>query len=101
VVFENAPINAWIVAVALGVGLIFVAVTRLRGKRVGAFQTKVHGKLEKTTMTYAGVFIPIKYHLIVVDMGVEVRVNRDEYNRIRIGDPVTVARYSNGRYRLE
>ncbi len=75
--------------------------TTLFSKPTGTYQTKITGKEEKQTVIYTGVFIPMKIYTITTSENREIKVEKNQYNRIKTGDTVTVTGYSNGLHRLE
>jgi len=75
--------------------------TTLFSKPTGTYQTKITGKEEKQTVIYTGVFIPMKIYTITTSENSEIKVEKNQYNRIKTGDKVTVTGYSNGLHRLE
>ena len=77
-----------------------VALPSLMGRRLETFETVVVRKHEERSMLYTGVFIPVIYQYLVVELGVEVKVDKSVYDRMEVGDPVRVTRYSNGTYRM-
>lgn len=79
---------------------VSIAISR-NSKKLESYPTTVYGKETRNTMIYTGVFIPMIYYILKVDMGLEVYVDHTSYNRIEIGDTVQVARYSNNKYKLE
>jgi hypothetical protein len=82
--------------------IVIIAVLYNRNsKRVNTYSTTIYDKEVRNSMIYAGVFVPIVYYLLNVDMGIEVNVNKSTFDRLGIGDRVQVARYSNGKYKLE
>jgi len=75
--------------------------TTLFAKPTGTYQTRIAYKDEKQTVVYTGVFIPLKIYTVITSDDVEIKVERNQYNRIKIGDTVTVTSYSNGLHKLE
>jgi hypothetical protein len=67
----------------------------------GTYQTTVTDKMEQQTVIYAGVFIPMKIFSIKTSENMEIKVERNRYLRVSIGDYVTVTSYSNGLHRLQ
>jgi hypothetical protein len=50
---------------------------------------------------YAGVFIPLKQLILETTELHRIHVKKHVYDRIKIGDRVTVTRYGNGSRRLQ
>ena len=82
--------------------IIIIAVLYDRNsKKVNTYSTTIHDKEVRNSMIYTGIFVPIVYYLLRVDMGIEVNVDKSTFDRLEIGDGVQIARYSNGKYKLE
>ncbi len=94
------PVIAALVLLLIVLTLIPL-VRRMRAQRVSTFQAKVLEKKERTTMTYAGVFIPIVIYYLRVENGIEITVSHGMYTSVDIGDTVPISRYSDGSYRLD
>ena len=75
--------------------------TTLFAKPTRTYQTRIAHKDEKQTVVYTGVFVPLKIYSITTSENQEIKVERNQYNRIKIGDIVTVTSYSNGLHKLE
>lgn len=75
--------------------------TTLFAKPTGTYQTRITHKDEKQTVVYTGVFIPLKIYSVTTSEDRDIKVERSQYNRIKIGDTVTVTCYSNGLHILE
>jgi len=89
------------------VTLLLVAVfavftqTTIFAKPTGTYQTTVVAKEEKQTVIYTGAFIPMKLYHIKTPENREIQVDRNQYNRLSVGETVTIASYSNGLYKLQ
>lgn len=97
------PTSPTVILLIVGIIVLLLAITvrtNLLAKAVNTYETVVLGKDERTSVLFTGVFIPIVLHFLVIDGG-EVKVERYIYNRIEVGDAVTVSLLSNGRYRLQ
>ncbi len=70
-------------------------------KPTGTYETTIINKLEQNTVIYTGVFIPIKQLILETTELHQIIVKKLEYDRISIGDRVTITRYSNGQHRLQ
>ncbi len=70
-------------------------------KPTGTYVTTIINKREQNTVIYTGVFIPMKQYVIETTELHQVQVIKHVYDRIGIGDRVTVTRYSNGQHRLQ
>jgi hypothetical protein len=92
----------WMVVALVGV-LIFLIpfMRRAVAKRLATFQATVIDKRTSTTVAYAGVFIPIEEHFLVLDRGGEIKVSGRTFKATGIGDTLTVSEYSDGSLRLE
>jgi len=98
---EVAVVGIVILLIVLAVIVgISIAINR-NTKKQESYPTTVYDKETRNTMIYTGVFIPIIYYILKVDMGLEIYVDHTSYNRIEIGDKIQVARYSNNKYKLE
>ena len=75
--------------------------TTVFARPTGTYQTTIVGKEEKDTVIYTGVFIPMKIYTVKTSENRKINVERNQYNRINIGETVTVATYSNGLQRLQ
>ena len=98
-VTQAAP---WMFAVVVGVLLMLLPVLRRAGaEKLRTFQATVLDKKKESTIAYVGVFIPIETHYLLVDGGIEVKVDRRTYDSVDIGDSVMVSEYGDGSHRLE
>ena len=70
-------------------------------KPTGTYETIIINKREQNTVIYTGVFIPIKQLILETTEIHQIIVKKHEYDRISIGDRVTITRYSNGQHRLQ
>ncbi len=70
-------------------------------KPTGTYETPVIDKREQTIVIYSGVFTPIKQLVLETTELHRIHVRKHVYDRISVGDRVTVTRYSNGRHRLQ
>jgi hypothetical protein len=97
-----SPIPIIAALVMLGLLIVLVPViNRLRAHRLSSFQATVLDKRKKTTMTYAGVFIPLVIYYLRVENGIELNVSYTAYRSVDVGDTVLVSRFSDGSYRLD
>ena len=94
-----APVIGSILLISV-IAVILVIFTQYK-KKTGTFQTSIMDKYVRNTVIYSGIFIPIVFYVLIVDMGIEIRVNKQQYDRIQIGESVYVSLYSNGSYQLE
>jgi len=98
----QSPIAWMSFLLILGLLLAFVPLLRrMNAKRIETFQATVRDKKTRRSMTYAGVFIPIVIYYLIVEGGIEIRVNSADYNFVNVGEVVTVSRFSDGSYRLD
>ena len=98
---EVAIVGLVILFIALAVIIaVSVAISR-NSRRIGSYSATVYDKEIRNTMIYAGVFVPMALYILKVDMGIEVQVDHKTFNRIEIGESIQIARYSNGKYKLE
>lgn len=81
--------------------VVTIVYPSMAARKVGTFQTSVVDKLERRSVIYSGIFVPVLNQYLVVDMGIEVKVKKYDYGRIDIGNTIYVSKYSNGSYRLE
>ena len=65
------------------------------------YETTIINKRTQNTVIYTGAFIPIKQLILEITELNQIIVKKHEYDRIRIGDRVTITRYSNGRHILQ
>lgn len=70
-------------------------------KPTGTYETTIINKREQNTVIYTGIFIPMKQFVLETTELHQVRVKKHMYDRIKIGDKVTVTRFSNGQHRLQ
>ena len=70
-------------------------------KPTGTYETTIINKREQNTVIYTGVFIPIKRLILETTELHQIIVKKHVYDRINVGDRVTITRYSNGRHRLK
>ena len=93
-----------IVILLAGIALLVLAVllqSTVFAKPTASYETTIINKREQNTVIYTGVFIPIK-QLILETTGLnQIIVKKHEYDRINVGDRVTITRYSNGQHRLQ
>ena len=92
-----------LVIVALLLVAVFAVFTRttIFAKPTGTYQTSIVAKEEKQTVLYTGAFIPMKLYYIKTHLNREIQVDRNQYNRLSVGETVTVSSYSNGLHKLE
>ena len=89
------------------VTLLLVAVfavytqTTIFAKPTGIYQTSIVAKEEKQTVIYTGAFIPMKLYYVKTRENREIQVDRVQYNRLSIGETVTIASYNNGLHKLQ
>lgn len=99
---ENMMSNITILpAVIALIVLIAVLQSTVFAKPTGTYETTVIDKREQTFVIYGGVFTPIKQLVLETTELHRIHVNKHQYDRINIGDRVTVTRYSNGQHRLQ
>ena len=97
-----SPIPVIAGMVMLGLLIVLVPViNRLRAHRLSSCHASVIDKREETTMTYAGVFIPIVIYYLRVENGIELQVSHAVYRSVDVGSTVLVSRFSDGSYRLD
>lgn len=82
-------------------GFVLYTRTTVLAKSTGTYVTKVIDKLEKQTVIYTGVFIPMTLYSIKTSENLEMQIERNQYDRINVGDTVTIASYSNGLHKLQ
>lgn len=70
-------------------------------KPTGTYETTVIDKREQTIVIYSGVFTPIKQLFLETTELHRIHVKKHVYDRISVGDRVTVIRYSNGQHKLQ
>jgi hypothetical protein len=94
--------SMWMAVAAAGVLVFLIPFLRkAAAKRLSTFQATVVDKRVSTTVAYAGVFIPIEEHFLILEQGGEVKVSKRSYESVRIGDTVAVSKFSDGSFRLE
>ena len=99
---ENMMINVLILtAIIVLFTLALVLRSTVFAKPTGTYETTIINKREQNTVIYTGVFIPMKQFILETTELHQVHVKKHEYDRTRIGDRVTVTRYSNGQRRLQ
>lgn len=93
-----------VVILMAGIGLLVLAIalqSTVFAKPTGIYETTVIDKREQTIVIYSGVFSPLKQLVLETTELHRIHVNKHQYNRINIGDRVTVTRYSNGQHKLQ
>lgn len=90
-----------LVTLILLAGVAFYSQTTLFAKPTGTYQTKIVDKVERQTVIYTGVFIPMKVYHVLTAENREIKVDKRQYARVRLMDNVTITGYSNGLHRLE
>ncbi len=94
----NAVILALLVLFSLG---FIVLQSTILAKPTGTYETTIIDKREQDTVIYTGVFVPMKMYTLETSELHQLNVKKHVYNRISVGDRVTVTRYSNGRRKLQ
>jgi hypothetical protein len=93
------------IVILLAITALFTMALALRftvfAKPTGTYETTVIDKREQNTVIYTGVFIPLKQLILETTELHRIHVRKQVYDRIKIGDRVTVTRYSNGSRRLQ
>jgi len=89
-----------VMLLALAMFVLFTRTTFL-AKTTGTYQTLIVDKMEKQTVIYTGIFIPLTIYSIKTNENREIQVEKNQYNRLGIGDTVTIASYSNGLHKLQ
>jgi len=85
---EVAIVGIVILFIVLAVIIaVSIAISR-NSKKLESYTTTVYDKETRNTMIYTGVFIPMIYYILKVDMGLEIYVDHASYNRIEIGDTI-------------
>ena len=93
---------AWVIVTLLLVAVFAVFTqTTIFAKPTGTYQTSILEKEEKQTVIYTGAFIPMKLYYVKTNENKEIQVERNQYNRLSIGETVTIASYSNGLHKLQ
>lgn len=110
------PVPVFLVAFTslLGLLLILLFIIIYRDRiyatciKLKSFQSRVTDKQVRSVMKYMGLFIPFRAPLmpffnyyLIVENSIQIRVEKEIYDKIHVGDIVTVSEYSNGSYRLE
>ncbi|MFC1804204.1 hypothetical protein ACFL0D_09620 [Thermoproteota archaeon] len=90
----------FIITVSVGIAFVLKESTLLANK-LSTYQTKIIDKKKDTTLIVIPVFVPIPQYYVFTEEGRKISVNQNWYNRINIGDIVSVTRYSNGKHTLE
>lgn len=99
---ENKMSNIIILlAVIVLLTLALVLRSTVFAKPTGTYETTIVNKREQNTVIYTGVFIPLKQLILETTELHQIIVRKHEYDSIKIGDRVTVTRYSNGQHRLQ
>jgi len=75
--------------------------TTLFANPTGTYQTTIVAKEEKQTVIYTGAFIPMKLYYIMTGDNREIQVDRIQYNRLNVGETITISSYSNGLHKLQ
>ena len=81
--------------------VVFVLIVCTLSKKTGIYDATVVDKTVRKTVIYSGVFIPVTFYTLIMELGIEVRVKKFIYDRIQVGDSIQISRYSNGSYRLD
>lgn len=95
---RNAVIAVIIVLLALG---FLVLQNTLLAKPTGTYETTIIDKRVQDTVMYTGVFIPMKIYMLETTELNQLNVKKQVYDRINVGDRVTVTRFTNGKHRLQ
>ena len=82
--------------------LIFLVIRMgLFAKPTGTYETTIIDKREQQTVIFTGIFIPMNMLILETTELHQLNVKKQDYDRIKVGDRVTVTRYSNDRHKLQ
>jgi membrane protease YdiL (CAAX protease family) len=81
--------------------LYFVAQSTIFAKPTGTYETIIIDKREQTTVIFTGIFVPIPQYILETTELNQLNVKKHVYDRINVGDRVTVTRFSNGQHKLQ
>jgi hypothetical protein len=70
-------------------------------KPTGTYETIIIDKRVQNSVIYTGIFVPIRQHILETTELHQIIVKKQVYDRINVGDRVTVTRFSNGQHRLK
>jgi hypothetical protein len=78
-----------------------VAQSTIFAKPTGRYETIIIDKREQTTVIFTGIFVPIIQYILETTELNQLNVKKHVYDRISVGDSVTVTRFSNGQHKLQ
>ena len=94
--------NITILGIIVLMTLIFLVIRMgLFAKPTGTYETTIIDKREQQTVIFTGIFIPMNMLILETTELHQLNVKKQVYNRINVGDRVTVTRYSNGQHKLQ
>lgn len=94
--------NAILAIILMILALAFLVLKQtLLARPTGTYETTIIDKRTQDTVIYTGIFVPMKIHILETTELNQIQVKKPVYDRINVGDRVTVTRYSNGQHRLK